>query len=86
MMLATTFDTHRYVKEMIATGFTEEQAETHARLLVEILGDQLSTREEMAKLDAKVLEIIRWFVSLSLVQLGVMCGILFAILRLLPAH
>ncbi|MBF0427849.1 MAG: DUF1640 domain-containing protein [Magnetococcales bacterium] len=57
--LASVFDTHKFVKQMIATGFTEEQAETQVHLLSEILGYQLSTKADVAKVDANVLEIKR---------------------------
>ncbi|MBF0437993.1 MAG: hypothetical protein HQL93_02615 [Magnetococcales bacterium] len=57
--LASIFDTHKFVKQMIATGFTEEQAETQVHLLSEILGYQLSTKADVAKVDVNVLEIKR---------------------------
>ncbi|MBF0182440.1 MAG: DUF1640 domain-containing protein [Magnetococcales bacterium] len=56
---AIAFDTHHFVKQMVATGFTEEQAETQVRMLTEILGYQLSTKADVANLDTKVLEIKR---------------------------
>ncbi|MEO5332326.1 MAG: CCDC90 family protein [Magnetococcus sp. YQC-5] len=56
---AATFDTHKFIKQMIATGFTEEQAETQVHLLSEILGYQLSTKADVAKLDVHVIEIKR---------------------------
>ncbi|MBF0179628.1 MAG: DUF1640 domain-containing protein [Magnetococcales bacterium] len=59
MSPAIAFDTHHFVKQMMATGFTEEQAETQVRMLTEILGYQLSTKADVANLDAKVLELKR---------------------------
>ncbi|MBF0181697.1 MAG: DUF1640 domain-containing protein [Magnetococcales bacterium] len=56
---AIAFDTHHFVKQMMATGFTEEQAETQVRMLTEILGYQLSTKADVANLDTKVLELKR---------------------------
>ncbi|MBF0165432.1 MAG: DUF1640 domain-containing protein [Magnetococcales bacterium] len=57
--LVAEFDTHKFVKRMIATGFTEEQAETQVQLLTDILGYQLSTKADVAKMDAHVLEVQR---------------------------
>ncbi|MBF0179630.1 MAG: DUF1640 domain-containing protein [Magnetococcales bacterium] len=59
MSPAIAFDTHHFVKQMMATGFTEEQAETQVRMLTEILGYQLSTKADVANLDTKVLELKR---------------------------
>ncbi|MEO5348308.1 MAG: CCDC90 family protein, partial [Magnetococcus sp. YQC-3] len=53
------FDTHKFVKQMVATGFTEEQAEAQVRLLSEILHTQLSTKADVAKVDVHVLELKR---------------------------
>ncbi|MBF0401019.1 MAG: DUF1640 domain-containing protein [Magnetococcales bacterium] len=57
--VAFAFDTHKFVKQMIATGFTEEQAEAQVRLLSEILHTQLSTKADVAKVDVHVLELKR---------------------------
>ncbi|MBF0272999.1 MAG: hypothetical protein HQL98_13190 [Magnetococcales bacterium] len=56
---ASAFDTHKFIKQMMATGFTEEQAEIQVHLLTDILGYQLSTKADVAKLDAHVLELKR---------------------------
>ncbi|MBF0108126.1 MAG: DUF1640 domain-containing protein [Magnetococcales bacterium] len=56
---AVAFDTHAYVKKLVSTGFTEEQAETQMRLLSEVLDAQLSTKADLAKVDARVLELTR---------------------------
>ncbi|MEO5353007.1 MAG: CCDC90 family protein [Magnetococcus sp. XQGC-1] len=57
--VAFAFDTHKFVKQMVATGFTEEQAEAQVRLLSEILHTQLSTKADVAKVDVHVLELKR---------------------------
>ncbi|MEO5348002.1 MAG: CCDC90 family protein [Magnetococcus sp. YQC-9] len=57
--LVAAFDTHKFVKQMVATGFTEEQAETQVNLLTDILGYQLSTKADVAKMDMHVLELQR---------------------------
>ncbi|MBF0160966.1 MAG: DUF1640 domain-containing protein [Magnetococcales bacterium] len=57
--VAFAFDTHKFIKQMVATGFTEEQAEVQVRLLSEILHTQLSTKADVAKVDLHVLELKR---------------------------
>ncbi|MEO5340747.1 MAG: CCDC90 family protein [Magnetococcus sp. MYC-9] len=57
--VAFAFDTHKFVKQMVATGFTEEQAEAQVRLLSEILHTQLSTKADVAQVDHNVLELKR---------------------------
>lgn len=59
MSIATSFDTHQFIKQMMATGFTEEQAEIQVRLLFTILDNQLSTKADMATMDLNVLELKR---------------------------
>ncbi|MBF0461641.1 MAG: hypothetical protein HQL87_09610 [Magnetococcales bacterium] len=65
MTTAVTFDTHKFIKQMVATGFTEEQAETQVALLAEVLGYQLSTKDDVAKLDTYVVEIKHDFKELD---------------------
>ncbi len=89
---AIAFDTHKFIKGMMATGFTEEQAETQAHLFSEILDSQLATKGdiELAKAELrKEIEVaknetIRWMVGLALAQLAMMAGILMTLVRVLP--
>ncbi|WP_130472579.1 coiled-coil domain-containing protein [Candidatus Magnetaquicoccus inordinatus] len=53
-MTAVTFDTHAYVKELKAAGFTEEQAEVQAKTLSSIFKanlDELATRRDLKDLE-----------------------------------
>ncbi|MBF8273289.1 MAG: hypothetical protein HW380_2394 [Magnetococcales bacterium] len=59
MNTAFAFDTHSSVKQLVSTGFTEEQAETQVRLLSEVLEAQLSTKADVARVDTHVLELKR---------------------------
>ncbi|WP_419901140.1 coiled-coil domain-containing protein [Kiloniella sp.] len=43
-----TFDTHAFVKKMVATGMPEEQAEALAELQAEIVTDRLATKDDLA--------------------------------------
>ena len=41
------FDTHTYVKELQATGFTEAQAEVQAKALKNIIDNDLATKHDI---------------------------------------
>ncbi|MBT3310116.1 MAG: DUF1640 domain-containing protein [Gammaproteobacteria bacterium] len=75
-MNAVTFDTHDSIKDLEASGFTEEQAEALVRVqkkAQEANLEELATKRDL--LELKV-ELIKWFIgSLSL---------LFALLKLFP--
>jgi len=42
------FDTHAYVKRLIAAGVPESQAEVHAQAFVEVVIEQLATKQDLA--------------------------------------
>ena len=52
------FDTHAFVKELIAAGVPENQAEVHARLMSEMVIERLATKDDLKLLkdDLKLLE------------------------------
>ena len=52
MSEAIAFDTHRFVKRLTRTGFTEEQAEALADEQVALLNSNLATRENLLRLEA----------------------------------
>ncbi len=75
------FDTHKFIKQMVATGFTEEQAETQVRLLSEILDTQLATKGDIIRLEKDILrlekgietakvETIKWVIVTGIAILG----------------
>jgi len=82
MPTTVTFDTHSYVKELRAVGFTEDQAEVQAKALSSALNDfqslklqDLATkadiyaiREDLQKTKA---EMIKWFAAMILTQTAV---------------
>ncbi|MBF0141977.1 MAG: DUF1640 domain-containing protein [Magnetococcales bacterium] len=54
MSAAVTFDTHAYIKELKAAGFTEEQAEVQSKALSSIFRanlDELATRRDLKELE-----------------------------------
>ncbi len=56
---AIAFDTHRFVKRLTDSGFTERQAETLAEEHVALLNGNLATRADVAKIEAKIEELRR---------------------------
>jgi len=51
---AIAFDTHRFVKRLTDSGFTETQAETLAEEHVALLNDNLATKADIAELQADI--------------------------------
>ncbi len=49
---AIAFDTHRFVKRLTDSGFTEKQAETLAEEHVALLNDNLATKADLANVEA----------------------------------
>ncbi len=45
------FDTHEYVKELVAAGFTERQAETIAHTQVRLIESHLATRRDLKEVE-----------------------------------
>ncbi|MBF0136016.1 MAG: CCDC90 family protein [Magnetococcus sp. DMHC-1] len=95
MSIATTFDTHAFIKRFKAVGFSEQQAEEVATALREVRDarmEDLATRGdlehtiELAKaelrkdIEASKAEIIKWMFGVAAGQ----CVFIFTILKMLP--
>ena len=52
MSEAIAFDTHRFVKRLTGSGFTEKQAETLADEHVALLNANLATKADIARIEA----------------------------------
>ena len=52
MSEAIAFDTHRFIKRLTATGFTEQQAEALADEQVTLLNANLATKADIAEIEA----------------------------------
>jgi len=52
------FDTHAFVKKLVAAGVPERQAEVHAEMLVEVVVERLATKDdiELVRQDLRALE------------------------------
>ena len=57
---AIAFDTHRFVKRLAESGFTEKQAETLAEEHVALLNAALATRTDIAAVKA---ELLKWLIG-----------------------
>ena len=54
MSEAIAFDTHRFVKRLTESGFTEKQAETLAEEHVTLLNANLATKTDIAEVKAEI--------------------------------
>ncbi len=67
---AIAFDTHRFVKHLTATGFTEQQAEALAEEQVAFLNGNLATKADIVRLEVKIAqakyETIKWTIGIVL--------------------
>ena len=48
------FDTHSYVKRLVASGVPESQAEVHAEVLVSLLSEELATKQDLKELELRL--------------------------------
>ncbi len=49
------FDTHEYVKDLLAAGFTEAQAEAIRRKQAELIDTHLATKRDLRELENRLL-------------------------------
>ena len=45
------FNTHKNVKKLLAVGLTEEQAEVHTEIIVNLVDGQLATKRDLKELE-----------------------------------
>ena len=82
------FDTHAYVKRLVAAGLPESQAEVHGEALADLVLSQLATKADLrelelrliSRLEAELRKQLVWFFGM----LVVLAGALVALLRMLP--
>jgi hypothetical protein len=90
-MALATFDTHELVKDLKASGFTDDQAEAVTRAVQRArefdfsdLATKADLRTEVANLRVEMTnmkaDIIKWVVGIAFAQ----AAMLFALLRLFP--
>lgn len=80
---AITFDTHRFVKHLTASGFSETQAEALADEQVNLVNSNLATKSDIQALKVEIqkvrAELLKWMVGAMTAQTGVIVA-LFALL------
>ena len=83
MAEAIAFDTHRFVKRLTESGFTEKQAETLAEEHVALLNANLATKADIAEVKAQIeavkADLLRWLFG-ALIAQG---GLIVALVKLL---
>ena len=87
MSEAIAFDTHRFVKRLTESGFTEKQAETLAEEHVALLNGNLATKADIAKVEARLearleavkVDLLKWLFG-ALIAQG---GLIVALVKLL---
>ena len=50
------FDTHTYVKRLVAAGMPEAQAEVQAEALTEVVLAKLATKDDLALMEQRILQ------------------------------
>ena len=83
MSEAIAFDTHRFVKRLTGSGFTETQAETLAEEHVELLNANLATKTDIAEVKVEIAtvkaDLVKWLFG-ALIAQG---GLIVALVKLL---
>ena len=97
MTEAIAFDTHRFVKNLTAGGFTEKQAETLADEQVHLLNANLATKVDIQAVKADIqavkadlqveiqtvkADLLKWIVTAMTAQTGVILGLAAGLIRL----
>lgn len=75
------FDTHEYVKELVAAGFTERQAETIAHTQVRLIESHLATRRDLKEVEIALKGDLRELENRLLLKLGGYIGIVALLLK-----
>ena len=74
VMGTITFDTHRFVKRLEASGIAPAQAEALVEAFQEVASESsLATKHDLAELKY---DLLKWIVGLALAQFSVLIGIL----------
>jgi hypothetical protein len=48
------FDTHAFVKKLVAAGVPEQQAEVHAEIMAEVVIERLATKDDLRGLEDRL--------------------------------
>ena len=79
MVEAIAFDTHRFVKRLTESGFTEKQAETLAEEHVALLNANLATKADIAEVEAQIeavkADLLKWLFGALIAQGGLIVAL-----------
>ncbi len=68
------FDTHRFIKRLTQTGFTEQQAEALADEQVSLLDSNLATKADLLSIKAEIekvkADLLKWMIGALIAQAG----------------
>ena len=74
-----TFDTHRFVKNLTACGFTERQAEVLAEEQVNLLESNLANKADIAAVKADIAtvktDLLKWMIGAMIAQGGMIVAL-----------
>lgn len=74
-----TFDTHRFVKNLTACGFTERQAEVLAEEQVSLLESNLANKADIAAVKADIAavkaDLLKWMIGALIAQGGLIVAL-----------
>lgn len=74
------FDTHRFVKNLTACGFTEQQAEVLAEEQVNLLESNLATKTGLVAVKADIAtvkaDLLKWMIGAMIAQGGMIVTLL----------
>ena len=88
---AIAFDTHRFVKNLTASGFTEKQAEALANEQVQLLNSNLATKTDILAIKSDILaikaelevkietiksDLLKWMVMAMIAQGGLIVALI----------
>ncbi len=87
---AIAFDTHRFVKNLTESGFTEQQAEALANEQVQLLNGNLATKVDLqtvkaeleAKIEASKVDLLKWMVTAMIAQGTLIVALVVAFVKL----
>ncbi len=94
MSEAIAFDTHRFVKNLTASGFTEKQAEALANEQVQLLNSNLATKTDILAIKSDILaikaelevkietiksDLLKWMVMAMVAQGGLIVALIKAL-------
>ena len=95
---AIPFDNHRFVRNLVASGFTEKQAEALAGEHVNLINSNLATKTDIesiradiealrlstgAKIESAKFEMLKWMIGAMIAQSALIIGLTVALSKLL---